>query len=379
MTDAPRPPGEALSRVQATLRELWDTSGQGEDGKVRICTVNLVVLAASEADVPAWVDAVDEVTRAIPARALVVAADAAAPEGIRSDATAVCSLEGNREVCSERIVLVAGGAARRGLASAVGVLLEPELPTVVVAGGSPDALGETLEQLAANAQRLVVDGATWGFDAVDRGAQLVERAAAGTTVADLGWTRLAPWQELVARFFDAPGLVAEAGRVREVVVETSSRAEGGDGRDAMVRLFVGWLAARLGWALADPHAQAGGLTLVRPDGGAVEVRVHDADPHGPHRILGVRCVTEGGVDGRVALGDDPGDGGTEVLTWSLALPSGERTSQRMRLGRRGLATWLERTLHRPSRDEALEAAIARARDLGPLPVIDSPASRSIFP
>src|SRR4029450_8770390 len=32
-------------------------------------------------------------------------------------------------------------------------------------------------------------------------------SGAGTTISDLSWSRLTPWRELAAQFFDAPALV----------------------------------------------------------------------------------------------------------------------------------------------------------------------------
>ena len=99
-------PGEVLTRVEKELRELWTTSasaatagGSGgpssvsrEPPRSRACTMNLVVVAGSTEIAQRYTSVVDEVTRSVPARAIVVALDPdSRVDSLEGDVTAVCS------------------------------------------------------------------------------------------------------------------------------------------------------------------------------------------------------------------------------------------------------------------------------------------------
>jgi glucose-6-phosphate dehydrogenase assembly protein OpcA len=75
-------------------------------------------------------------------------------------------------------------------------------------------------------------------------------------VHDLAYLRLAPWQELVADFFDGQVFVEDLFDLRRVTVASGSDAEG--------YYLLGWLASRLSWTL-----DAAGR--FRPRGGAREI------------------------------------------------------------------------------------------------------------
>jgi glucose-6-phosphate dehydrogenase assembly protein OpcA len=62
---------------------------------------------------------------------------------------------------------------------------------------------------------------------------------------DLAWMRLKPWRDMVARFFDDPGLREELFSIRKVAVASGSDAEG--------LYLAGWLGSRLGWKADPPH------------------------------------------------------------------------------------------------------------------------------
>lgn len=68
---------------------------------------------------------------------------------------------------------------------------------------------------------------------------LREREPSMTSIHDLAYLRLAPWQEVVAEFFDGRAFVDDLFDLRSVRVSSGSDAEG--------YYLLGWLATRLGW------------------------------------------------------------------------------------------------------------------------------------
>lgn len=62
-------------------------------------------------------------------------------------------------------------------------------------------------------------------------------------LGDLAWMRLDPWRDVIAQFFDDPGLREELSAIRRVAVSSGSGSE--------AFYLGGWLASRLGWSVRD--------------------------------------------------------------------------------------------------------------------------------
>jgi glucose-6-phosphate dehydrogenase assembly protein OpcA len=127
--------------------------------------------------------------------------------------------------------------------------------------------------------RAIVDSAT--FESPEAGlARMAALLDSGLAISDLAWSRLTPWRELTAQFFDAPALVAHLSKITRVVVNYEPPAgERADRSQAL--LLIGWLAARLGWRAAGPPSkQAGSTTLHLSDtsGSPIAVELRPAAP-----------------------------------------------------------------------------------------------------
>lgn len=385
-----------LSEVETTLRDIWLPT-PGEPTKARACTMNLVVVGAPDV-VDRYQAVVDEVTSSIPARAILLSLDPEGPEGLTADVSAVCGI-GADATCSERIRLRAQGSIANRAASIVDALHVPELPTSVVWLGRVHVGDPIFVGIASDATRVVLDTeytslasllslARWARgksrerrDAMARVslAPLSERMSLtplppGTIpdtpyVADLAWTRLAPWQEMIARFFDDPRLSEHAYSIRRIEIKQAS--ETGARLGSELTLLLGWLATRLDWKLA--HV-GGHLRLARPTGEPVQL-VLSAVPRpaavAPSALAGVAIEAEkdgvvlrATVDRELASGLEAGAPDADVLAWRLSaggVPSA--TEQRVRLGANKGARLLERTLHRPAHDIALMESAKFAEDI----------------
>ena len=65
----------------------------------------------------------------------------------------------------------------------------------------------------------------------------------GCAVGDLAWMRLDPWRDVIAQFFDDPGLREELFSLRKIKISSGS--------DSEALYLGGWLASRLGWSVRD--------------------------------------------------------------------------------------------------------------------------------
>jgi glucose-6-phosphate dehydrogenase assembly protein OpcA len=362
-------PGGTLARIEKELREIWATNETGAQPKTRVCTMNLVVVAGSPELADGYLHIVDEVTRTSLARAIVVALD---PDSKKSellgDVSAVCSLEQGENVCTERIRLTATGHVCARVASTVEVLLVPEIPTVLVWLGKVYVDDPVFESLAKMADRVVTDSEYASLSSLLHLARWSRESPGRPHVADLAWTRLGPWQDLVARFFDEPRLAELATKVTHLSLRQASIKGTRLGSEGA--LILGWMATRLGWKSS---RLGGALRFRRPDGENVTVEFGVTPrPEGvaPSAISAITIEAEhdgvklrGTLSRELASGLEGATPDADVVLWKLEADDAPVSEQRVRFGANKGAKWLERTLHRPANDPTLMESAQFAEDV----------------
>ena len=364
-------PSEALARVERELRDIWAPPADGTLPKTRICTMNLLVVASTVELADRYIPIVDEVTRSALARAIVVAL---APDDPRSeltgDVSAVCNIDGGENVCTERVRLTATGSVCARVASAVEALLVPEIPTALVWLGRVYVDDPVFESLAKVADRVVTDSEYSSLPSFLNLARWSREVPSRPAVADLAWTRLAPWQDLIARFFDEPRFAPLAKKVTRLTLKQASEKGARLGSEGA--LLFGWLATRLGWK---PSRLGGSLRFRREDGANVIVELGVVErPQGvaPSAISAIKIEAEeagvkivGSLERDLAsgLGGENTTLDADVVLWRLTETNAPPLEQRVRLGANKGAKWLERTLRRPPNDPTLMESAQFAEDL----------------
>jgi glucose-6-phosphate dehydrogenase assembly protein OpcA len=363
-----------ISRLEKELRDLW---AQPQDPNAapmsRVCTMNLEVVAESRDLLERYMPVVDEVTSSIPSRVILASIEPDAPgDEITGSATAVCSLEAGRNICSERITLAAKGNASARSASAIEAFLVPEIPTALVWLGRVHVEDPVFEDLANDAHRIILDSEYTSFASVVNVAAWARKRTDAPVISDLAWTRLAPWQEMLARFFDANETRGLAEKITKLSLQQA------DGPGARLgpepALLLGWIATRLGWKAT----RLGGKTrFKRADGESVVVECGTvACPRGvaPLTLAALTLEAHDGTTGmRGAIERELGTGlesgqqdataDADVMVWTQAVAGAKPLEQRVRLGANKAAKWLERTLHRPRRDPAFDESVAFAEQI----------------
>lgn len=364
-----------VARLDQELRDIWKASADDGDAPLtRVCTMNLEVVAPSRDLLERYTAVVDEVTATIPARAILASIEPDAPTGLEGEVSAVCFPHGSRKICSERIVLRAGGQSAPGAASAIESFLVPELPTALVWLGRVHVDDPVFLDLATDAQRIVLDSEYTSISSLIHVAQWARRQPSAPRIADLAWTRISSWQELLARFFDDADTAPLASSVSRLALEQASDAGARLGPEAA--LLLGWIATRLGWKTS---RLGGALRWRRADGAPVAVEVSAVPrPAGvaPHTLasLTIEAAGESGtLRGEIEreLGSGlPGQAQStpdaDVVVWRCRKgPAGAEHAieQHVRLGANKAAKWLERTLHRPPVDAAFDESVAFAEHI----------------
>ena len=259
--------------VERQLSELWrQTSGsvrESDDFAVlRSRVANLMVYVEHERSVTEVNGIIAELTAMHPSRVLLLLGETEKPDrDIQLLAETFCQSEkrsGVRRLCCEEITLHASGKFVSELPSAALPLLVPDLTTFLwwqaplsTETGSPD---KVFDALLKAGDRLVIDSAEFVNPLADLRALtglFNNEDYAHVGISDLNWARLTSWRALLAGFYDVPAyqrLLAGVDTVRiDYLAQAPSRpdAAAASAIAPQALLIAGWLASRLGWALAN--------------------------------------------------------------------------------------------------------------------------------
>ncbi len=359
-----------IARIECDLRELWLVPGdrQSMPPTSRVCTMNLIVVADQADLLDRYTPIVDEVSRSTPARTILVSVEPDAPDELMGDAEAVRSLDPSHAVCSERVRLYARGAATASVASCVDALLVPEIPTALVWLGRIHAKDPIFEAIAGAAHRIITDTEYTSLVSLVHLASWARAEPDRPFVADLAWTRLSPWLELFARFFDDKRLHNHAQHLTRLRINQASDKGARLGSEAA--LLIGWIGTRLGLRTS---RLGGSLRFQRADGRNVAVEFGSVPrPEGVAPATLAQVFIDADFEGvtlRGSLERNLGSGlegstvDNDVVKWTLQVADAPAIEQQVRLGTNKGAKWLERTLHRPAKDPALVEAVAFAEEV----------------
>src|SRR5262249_46638676 len=248
----------------------------------RTCVLNLIVVTGGGKAAEHATETVAKLTGRHPNRAFVIsAAPSARKDVLDAWAQMHCQMPspGRPLVCGEQISIDARGAAVDRVPGTLLPLLIPDVP-VMLWWPRGEPLGDPrFLKFADMVDRVIVDSATFALPEVGL-ARMANLLGVGTTISDLAWSRLTPWRELTAQFFDAPALIPHLSEVIRVRVDYE--AHSGEPTDrSQALLLVGWLAARLGWRVAAPPGEHSGVTtlhLAAADGDPITVELRPAEP-----------------------------------------------------------------------------------------------------
>lgn len=230
-----------IQSIEAELAQLWrhisEAKKPGTGAVLRACLVNLIVVVQNQQDADKATQVIADITQDHPCRAIVLFAD----PGLQDDTveawvTAHCQLpnEQSEQVCCEQIFIHSSGFQSTGM---VAPLLVSDLPVFVWWMGPLELDSPLSQRLQSLADRWVCDSANLGTTDPTYMHSLAH--AGQPALSDINWSRLTPWREMVAQFFDAVPARAQLDELSHLVIES------GDSWRAW--LMLGWLGSRLGW------------------------------------------------------------------------------------------------------------------------------------
>ena len=282
-----------------------DGDGDGDDGirvRTRTSVLTLVVVAPRPELVDRAMATVSTLASRHPSRAVVLSpTDPDGPASFEAHVYASCQLpeRGSSEICTEEILIKAGGELAQHLSSTVAPLLIHDLPVVLWWPDDVPFGRHDFTELADECDRLFVDSGHFRGHGLERLVAMSDAVYGGLVVHDVSWMRLMLWRELLASCFDHPLLLRELRQLTSIRVDVAR--PGGDVQLARAVLFIGWLMARLRLQVVRPlQAAADQSWAAQVRTGKrnidIEIRPVEVEYSGAVRAVGsvVRVELEGG-------------------------------------------------------------------------------------
>jgi glucose-6-phosphate dehydrogenase assembly protein OpcA len=264
----------AIDRIDRELKKLWS---EGERAMTRASLMNLAVYSEEAESLTHNTQLLARITENHACRAIVIGADPRA-ENDRMEAwiSAHCHVgrAGTKRVCSEQISFLLEGAMVKLLPSIVFSQLDSDLPLYLWWQAE---FAEPMDsQLWSWIDRLIYDSQSWrDFKAQMRLVEMAQREAKQRIVlCDLNWTRLVHFRLAFAQFFDHPGSHHHFRKIKNASIIF------GNGFRSTAILFVGWLAAQLGWEIRS-EKNAEPIELENSDGETVRIQLQEKGDAAP--------------------------------------------------------------------------------------------------
>jgi len=216
----PQPQETAVKNALSTLEHMWREVGT----ETRTQTGNLIAIVAPD-NLEMIEGALLELPRRVASRQII---------GVLDECDCVTLRVGLLEVHGQMLERLTLSGNAEQLQGAILPLLAGEVLTTLwwtrVTELPPR--GKVFDTLAEVADQVVADTLS---------VNLSEKAP--YALADIAWSRTAPWRELTCQLFDEPEALEHLFRLERVTV---SYAQGRRG-DQAARFYAAWLASKLGW------------------------------------------------------------------------------------------------------------------------------------
>ena len=228
-------------RILKDLHQLWAQMAQDQaesGGVLRACAMTLVVAAEDSSDADKIRQTVGVLMHNHPSRAVIVRPGG---DGAVLDARifAECwkPFGKAQQICSEGIEITSLHSGLTEVAKFLVPLRVPDLPVVLWCRGTSALEPGRFEPLFPLADKIIFDSLKVA-DA-DSALQYLRRLRkSGRRVADLHWTRLTGWREVLAHLFDDGALAPDQ-------VTTAQVTFGGPSVTTCARYVAAWIRAAL--------------------------------------------------------------------------------------------------------------------------------------
>ena len=280
----PANPGLTPDQILGELADLWVTLGKrGEAetgmGVLRACSLSLVVLAEESDDFQALGETLAALMPEHPARTFVIRLRPGA--GLTGRVFAQCWMPfgQRRQICCEQVEVTASESTLGDAIDVVAAATASDLPVVAWCRSARLLEQAAFHKFARFAARVVVDSAAFPDPKAAIGS-LAQLAAQDVLLADLSWTRLTRWRDVLSRTLENRDCRTRLPARIQVAI-----AFGGETPSVSARYMAAWLSGSLRTAGAnvsvslqsDPSALPGQLGGVELTGEELRIELKRTD------------------------------------------------------------------------------------------------------
>lgn len=239
---------DSVSDISVILDQLRKSRQSTAPAKgaaaMRVATMNFVVFVDDPTHREWVLERACQVAGKHPSR-LIVLDSTSATSGLNLATSSRCAESST--VVNERVDIGVASIAHGSIISLTQELAVPDIPTVLWWSGARLLQSRTFSGLAQLSATVLVDssGKASGEETIRELGEFLARFPS-TQLNDLAFMRLAPWQEMIAQFFDDPALRVDLFSLEALDIESGS--------DAEALYLGGWLASRLSWEPAGRNA-----------------------------------------------------------------------------------------------------------------------------
>ncbi len=165
----------------------------------------------------------------------------------------------------EQVTVLLSGAATQSITNIIPPLLKPDLPIYLWWVSSLPGNNSIFHRLINISDRVIIDSSEFSSPEDDICAlSSLLQTSPNCALSDLNWSRITPWRELVAQFFDVAEYRPYMVNIDKIEIEhavapsdgqQSSEEKNSSPNPIRALLLAAWLKTRLGWQLSEDKIQ----------------------------------------------------------------------------------------------------------------------------
>jgi glucose-6-phosphate dehydrogenase assembly protein OpcA len=165
----------------------------------------------------------------------------------------------------EQVTVLLSGVATQSATNIIQPLLKPDLPIYLWWVNDLPSNNSIFHHLINMSDRVIIDSSEFSLpeEHICALSSLLQ-ASPNCALSDLNWSRITPWRELVAQFFDVTEYRSYMVNINRIEIEHAVTSP--DGRQSIEEknsspnpiralLLAAWLKTRLGWQLSEDKIQ----------------------------------------------------------------------------------------------------------------------------
>ncbi len=340
-----------------------------DQGVSQACLSNLVIFTENLEDQRELNETISQFVVKHPCRVILILAQPRSSESkleAESCPHTFVSSSGKSAIC-DQITLRATGASVRELASAVQPLLVPDLPIYLWWRGVFLHHRALVEQMLTFCDRFIYDGVGWTnlHYTVLQVTDIFERYQQTVGFTNFNWSRLRPWRENLAGFFDVGMFEREIWDINHVRVEYMALPDMEEGYEFRALLYVAWMAAQLGWepVRGVPGMERAQLQFTSRKGALVDAELVKLPQSAPTAQSIQRVLIETSTDSKKLLLSVERDHKDHLEILTTDGPAGHSVLRKVPHADSSLADLLHRELGRRGRNRVFEKSFKLAASL----------------